>query len=130
NSRISGPLLDRFDLYIEVAPLEFCDLSSEKKEESSESIRKRVMAAREIQSERFKGTGISCNAMITDGKLDKYCHIDEDVKKTFNKLYTALQLSGRAYSRLLKVARTIADLSGSENIRVQDIKEAAQYRKR
>lgn len=130
NSRISGPLLDRFDLYIEVAPLEFCDLSSEKKEESSESVRRRVIAARKIQAERFKGTGISCNAMITDGRLDKYCHMDEDVKKTFNKLYTALQLSGRAYSRLLKVARTIADLSGSENIRVQDIKEAAQYRKK
>lgn len=126
--RISGPLLDRFDLHIEVAPAEFKELSSAKKEESSEEIRKRVTKARAIQSERFKGTGITCNALITDSKLQQFCPMDKEASATLDRLFRALSLSGRAYSRILKTSRTIADLDGSEMIRKQHITEAAQYR--
>ncbi len=126
--RISGPLLDRFDLHIEVAPAEFKDLSSDKKEESSEAIRKRVSAARNIQSERFKGTGITCNALITDSKLQQFCPMDDEASAALDRLFRALSLSGRAYSRILKTSRTIADLDGSELIRKNHITEAAQYR--
>lgn len=127
-ARISGPLLDRFDLHIEVAPAEFRELSSGKKEESSEEIRKRVTAARKIQSERFKGSSITCNALITDNKLMEYCSLDDETKAAMDQLFRKLNLSGRAYSRILKTARTIADLEGSENIRRKHIMEAAQYR--
>ncbi len=126
--RISGPLLDRFDLHIEVAPAEFKDLSSEKKEESSEAVRKRVTAARNKQSERFKGTAITCNALITDSKLQEFCPMDDEASAALDRLFRALSLSGRAYSRILKTARTIADLDGSELIRKHHITEAAQYR--
>jgi magnesium chelatase family protein len=126
--RISGPLLDRFDLHIEVAPAEFKDLSSDKKEESSEAIRKRVSAARNIQSERFKGTGITCNALITDSKLQQFCPMDDEASSALDRLFRALSLSGRAYSRILKTSRTIADLDRSELIRKNHITEAAQYR--
>lgn len=126
--KISGPLLDRFDLHIEVAPAEFKDLSSEKKEESSENIRNRVSAARKIQSERFKGTSITCNALITDDKLREFCPMDSEAQASLNRLFKSLSLSGRAYSRILKTSRTIADLEGSELIKRHHITEAAQYR--
>lgn len=126
--RISGPLLDRFDLHIEVAPAEYKELSSSRKEESSEAVRIRVANARRIQSERFKGTGITCNALITDGKLREFCPMDNEASAALDRLFRALSLSGRAYSRILKTARTIADLDNSELIKKQHITEAAQYR--
>lgn len=127
-SKISGPLLDRFDLHIEVAPVEFEDLSSKANEESSAEIRKRVIAARKIQEERFKNTAITCNALITPDKLQTLCPMDENAEKLMKNVFDRLGLSARAYDRILKVARTIADLDNSEVIRKQHIAAAAQYR--
>ena len=127
-SKISGPLLDRFDLHIEASPVEYHDLSSDIKEESSADIRKRVTAAREIQNQRFSGTGINCNANITPDKLREYCKMDSDADKFVGEAFDKLGLSARAYDRLLKVARTIADLSGSEIINRQHVSSAIQMR--
>ena len=127
-SKISGPLLDRFDLHIEAAPVEFGDLSSKVKEESSADIRKRVIAAREIQTERFKGTGITCNALITPDKLQEFCPMDDAAEILMKNVFDRLGLSARAYDRILKVARTIADIDGSEVIRKAHVAAAAQFR--
>ncbi|MCM1132550.1 MAG: YifB family Mg chelatase-like AAA ATPase [Ruminococcus flavefaciens] len=127
-NRISGPLIDRIDLHIETAPVEFKDLSSDGKEETSAEIRKRVVMARKIQAERFKGTSITCNAVITDDKLNKMCPVDEGAGRILQNVIDNLGLSGRAYSKILKVARTIADLDNSEIIHRQHIAAAAQYR--
>lgn len=127
-SKISGPLLDRFDLHIEVAPVEFDDLSSKGVEESSAEIRKRVIAARKLQEERFKGTKITCNALITPDKLQEFCPMDESAEALMKNVFDRLGLSARAYDRILKVARTIADLNGSEVIQKQHVAAASQYR--
>lgn len=127
-SRISGPLLDRFDLHIDVAPVEFEDLASHAEEESSADIRSRVIAARKIQEERFKGTSITCNALITPDKLQELCPMDDGAEKMMKSVFDSLGLSARAYDRILKVARTIADLGSSEVIKRQHIAAAAQYR--
>ena len=127
-SKISGPLLDRFDLHIEVAPVEFDDLSSKVKEESSASIRERVIAARKIQEQRFKGTAITCNALITPDKLQEFCPMDDGAEKIMHSVFDRLGLSARAYDRILKVARTIADIDGSEVIRKPHVAAAAQFR--
>ena len=127
-SKISGPLLDRFDLHIEANAVDYKELSSKTKEESSAQIRKRVMAAREIQSKRFKGTSITCNALITDDKIHDICAIDDAADAILQKVMDNLNLSGRAYNRILKVARTIADIEGSEMILRQHIAAATQYR--
>lgn len=127
-NKISGPLLDRFDLHIEAAPVTFDDLSATKKEESSAEIRKRVVAARAIQNERFAGTGITCNARITPDKLAAYCPMTDRAKAMLKAVFEKLGLSARAYDRLLKVARTAADLQGAEVIDRQQIAEAVQYR--
>ncbi len=127
-SKISGPLLDRFDLHIEVAPVEFGDLASKVKEESSAEIRKRVVAAREIQTERFKGTGITCNALITPDKLQEFCPMDDAAETLMKNVFDRLGLSARAYDRILKVARTIADINGSEVIQKAHVAAAAQFR--
>lgn len=127
-SKISGPMLDRFDLHIEVAPVEFNDISSDKKEESSSEIRKRVSAARDIQNERFNGTSINCNAKITPDKLNSFCPMDEKARAFIGKAFDRLGLSARAYDRILKVARTIADLNSSEKIEKEHISAAIQFR--
>ncbi|MBP3380409.1 MAG: YifB family Mg chelatase-like AAA ATPase [Ruminococcus sp.] len=127
-SHISGPLLDRFDLHIEAAPVDFSDLSSTAPQETSAEIRKRVIAAREMQTERFKGTNITCNALISDNKLQELCPLDDDAKAALDRVFKALDFSGRAYTRIVKVARTIADLDGSETIKRKHISAAAQYR--
>ena len=127
-SKISGPLLDRFDLHIEVAPVEFGDLSSNAKEESSAEIRKRVTAARNIQKERFRDTGITCNALITPDKLQQFCPMDDAAEQLMKNVFDRLGLSARAYDRILKVARTIADMEGSEVILKNHIAAASQYR--
>ncbi len=127
-SKISGPMLDRFDLHIEVAPVEFNDISSNKKEESSAEIRKRVSAARDIQNDRFKGTHINCNAKITPDKLNSFCPMEDKAKEFIGKAFDRLGLSARAYDRILKVARTIADLNGSEKIEKEHISAAIQFR--
>lgn len=127
-SKISGPLLDRLDLHIEVAPVEFEHLSSTAKEESSETIRKRVQNAREIQLERFKGTSIPCNARITSSKLHDFCPLDDKARTFLGNVFDRMGLSARAYDRILKVARTIADLDNKEVIDKSHISQAVQYR--
>ena len=127
-AKVSGPLLDRIDLHVEVMPVEFDDLSSEQKSESSAEIRKRVNAARKLQIERYKGTGITCNAMLTPAMLGKYCVLTDGAKMMLKNAFERMGLSARAYDRILKVSRTIADLDGSEEIDIGHIAEALQYR--
>jgi magnesium chelatase family protein len=127
-SRVSGPLLDRIDLHIEVPPVEFDELSSDEKAESSAEIRKRVNAARAIQNKRFQGTGITCNARITPDRLREFCPMSEKSRNLLKTAFERLGLSARAYDRVLKVCRTIADLDGSETIEPQHIAEAVRYR--
>lgn len=127
-SKVSGPLLDRLDLHIEVPPVDFSDLSSAKSGESSQDIRKRVNAARSIQIERYKNDGIVCNARLTAALLDKYCVLDEKATQLLKNAFDRMGLSARAYNRILKVARTIADLDGKEVIGYRYIAEAVQYR--
>lgn len=127
-SRVSGPLLDRFDLHVEAAPVSFDDLNSDKPEETSAQIRERVAAARAIQTERFRGTQIGCNARITPDTLSRFCPLTDRAKQRLKAVFDKLGLSARAYDRLLKVARTSADLSGAEVIDEQHIMEAVQFR--
>jgi len=127
-SRISGPLLDRIDLHIDVPKVKFDDLASERKEESSIDIRKRVNAARIIQRDRFKKDGIYNNASISSRHIKKFCNIDEDSKRLLSLAINKFGLSARAYDRILKVGRTIADLAKEENIKSEHIAEAIQYR--
>ena len=126
--RISGPLLDRIDLHIEVPPVEYDQLSSDRKGESSAAIRARVNAAREIQRQRFAGTGIVSNARIPTGKLREFCPLTPRANAILKGAFEKMGLSARAYDRLLKVARTIADLAGAEVIDAPHIAEAIQYR--
>ena len=128
-SKISGPLLDRIDIHIEVTPVPFEKLSDERKGESSVEIRKRVTVAREIQTERFKDTeNLHYNAQMNVKHIRKYCELSEQSKELIKKAMEKLNLSARAYDRILKVSRTIADLANSENIRPEHIAEAIQYR--
>ena len=127
-SKVSGPLLDRFDIHVEVAPVEFTDLSSKRQEESSAEIRRRVQAARDIQNERFKGTSITCNARITSDVLQKFCPMTDTAEQVLKGVFDKLGLSARAYDRILKVARTCADMQGSEVIGKEHIAHAVQYR--
>jgi len=127
-SKISGPLLDRFDLHIDVAPVAYGDLSAKTSEESSADIRKRVMAARAIQEERFRGTSITCNALITPNRLQKMCPMDDGAETMMKDVFDKLGLSARAYDRILKVARTIADLNSCEVISRRHVAAAVQYR--
>jgi magnesium chelatase family protein len=127
-NKLSGPLLDRIDIHIEVQKVEFEQLSDKRKGESSVSIRERVMKAREIQNERFKDLEISYNAQIGPKEIEKYCDLDNDSKNLIKIAMEKLNLSARAYDRILKVARTIADLELEENILSQHISEAIQYR--
>lgn len=127
-SRVSGPLLDRLDLHIEVPPVEFDELSSDEKAESSAEIRERVNAARAVQNTRFQGTGITCNARITPDRLREFCPMPEKSLDLLKTAFERLGLSARAYDRVLKVCRTIADLDGSETIEPRHIAEAVQYR--
>ena len=127
-SKISGPLLDRFDIHIEVPPVEFEHINSSEKEESSAKIRERVQAAREIQNRRFKGTGITCNAEITPDILPEVCKMTDKATETLKNVFERMGLSARAYDRILKVARTIADMSGSEVIDKAHVAQAVQFR--
>lgn len=128
-NKISGPLLDRIDIHIEVSPVEFDDISSTAPAESSASIRERVIKAREIQTERFKGIqGVHCNAQMSSALLRKYAQPDEKGLERLRDAMTRLNMSARAYDRILKVARTIADLAGSAEVKSHHIGEAINYR--
>ncbi len=126
--KTSGPLLDRIDIHIEMQNIDYDKLSGKQKEESSEEIRKRVNKAREIQSERFKGTNITCNANMTPRATREYCILSEDADAMLKASFESMGLSARAYDKILRVARTIADLDSSEIIEVSHIAEAIQYR--
>ena len=127
-SRISGPILDRMDLCAEVVSVKVQELMEPREEERSETIRQRVIAARKIQEDRFAGTGIRCNAEMDAGMVDQYCRLGEPQKRFVGQMFDRLGLSARAFHRMLKVARTIADLEGSGEITEAHLTEAAAYR--
>ena len=127
-SRISGPLLDRLDIHVEMPPVEYRELSGESQEEASAAIRRRVEAVRALQQERYKGLGISCNARLDPAHLREYCRLTPEGDAFLEQAYSRLDLSPRSYDRLLRVARTIADLAGEELITADAVAEAVQYR--
>jgi magnesium chelatase family protein len=127
-SKISGPLMDRIDIHVEVPAVPYKALMGEFNAESSEDIGKRVNAARKIQSERFKRTKIHCNTQMTSRHIKKHCKIDDASCDLLESAIDKLGLSARAYNRILKIARTIADLDGESHIQVDHISEAIQYR--
>jgi magnesium chelatase family protein len=127
-SKISGPLMDRIDIHIEVPAVKYRDLASREAGEPSREIKRRVDAARRIQLNRFKGMKIYSNAQMTNRHIKKFCQIDETSQKLLELAIDRFGLSARAYTRILKVARTIADLEGAENILAGHLSEAIQYR--
>jgi magnesium chelatase family protein len=134
-NKVSGPLLDRIDLHIEVTPVSFDEMTAVRKAESSATIRERVIKAREIQSVRFSNFNqqagqppVYCNAMMTSSQVKNLCRVGEDGKKLLRSAMERLGLSARAYDRILKVARTIADLDAKDDISTEHLSEAIQYR--
>jgi magnesium chelatase family protein len=128
-NKISGPLLDRIDLHVEVTPVPFRELSKLKKAEKSSQIRKRVILARNIQEKRYENyQGVHANAQMSSRMLHQYCEVDDDGQELLKNAMEKLGLSARAYDRILKVARTIADLDNEENINNDHLSEAIQYR--
>jgi magnesium chelatase family protein len=128
-NKISGPLLDRIDIHVEVVPVPFRELSEARSAEPSADVRQRVIKARQIQEKRYsKNKGIHCNAQITSKMLREICKIDSVGQELLKNAMEKLNLSARAYDRILKVSRTIADLDGSEKIKPEHLAEAIQYR--
>jgi magnesium chelatase family protein len=127
-SRISGPLLDRIDLHIQVPAVKYKELAEEEKSEESATIRERILAARQSQSRRFEPFGIFCNAQMTPRTLRRFCKLDGESEKLMENAITRLGLSARAYDRILRVSRTIADLEAGEKIQAKHVAEAIQYR--
>ena len=128
-NKISGPLMDRIDLHVEVTPVSFNELSSTRKSENSADIRERVIRAREIQIKRFEGKdNLHSNAQMEAKMVQEICVIGDTGKNLLNRAMTKLNLSARAYDRIIKVSRTIADLAGSEEIKTEHLAEAIQFR--
>jgi len=127
-SRISGPLLDRIDIHIEVPAVKYRDLADRSETESSAAIAQRVERSRDLQQQRYSGTKIHCNAQMTPRYIKKYCELDATGNRMLEMVTDRLGFSARTYNRILKVARTIADLEGSDSIHEQHIAEAIQYR--
>lgn len=127
-NKISGPLMDRIDLHVEVDGLSYKELNSNKTEETSSDIKKRVDFARKVQLERFKGKKIYNNSKMTSNMIKKYCALDEECSRILEQAFVKLKLSARAHDRILKVARTIADLDGSDKITIDHLLEAISYR--
>ena len=126
--RISGPLLDRIDMYIEVPSVEYEAMRRKDTPESSAVIRQRVNAAREVQKQRFAGTEVSCNAYMTPAMIGRYCQLDDAGERLMQGAFDRLGLTGRSHDRILRMARTIADLEGSEHIEASHLAEAIQFR--
>ncbi|MCB0526388.1 MAG: ATP-binding protein, partial [Saprospiraceae bacterium] len=129
-SKISGPLLDRIDLHVEVTPVSYEELTNSKRQElNSRDIRARVLNARQVQAERFKEMpDVYCNAQMPGRMVHEVCKLDAAGLTLLKTAMERLQLSARAYDRILKVARTAADLAGSAEIRIEDLAEAIHYR--
>ena len=126
--RISGPLLDRIDMYLEVPSVEYEAMRRKDTPESSAVIRERVNAAREVQKQRFSGTEVSCNAYMTPAMIGQFCRLDEAGEKLMHSAFDRLGLTGRSHDRILRMARTIADLEGAADIEAPHLAEAIQYR--
>ncbi len=129
-NRISGPLLDRIDIHVEVPRVEYEKLSSDRMGEPSAKIRERVEQARERQHARFAGTKLQCNGDMGPGEVRRFCVTDEAGRSLLRTAMQQMQMSARAYHRILKLARTIADLGGCDQIETAHIAEAIQYRPR
>ncbi len=127
-SKISGPLLDRIDIHIDMPAVKYRELREDASGETSDQIRARVIAARQRQLRRFQGEKIYCNSQLSPRQIRKYCNISVECERLLESAMTRLGLSARAHDRILKVARTIADLDSAENIDVAHIAEAIQYR--
>ena len=128
-SKVSGPLLDRIDLHIEVTPVSFDELDQRAKGEPSSAVRARIVEARRVQARRFADVpGVYCNAQMGSKQVQRYCKLDEAGKQLMKMAIHRLGLSARAYDRILKVSRTIADLASSLSIRPEHVSEAIQYR--
>jgi len=126
--KISGPMLDRIDIHIHVPSVKYSELAEQKQTASSADMKKQVTAARELQAERYKNAGYLTNSDLDSGGIEKYCRTDEKSKALLTSVFEKLGLSARAYTRILKVARTIADIEGAKDISSSHIAEAIQYR--
>ena len=127
--KLSGPFLDRIDIFTEVKSVSFDEINSKIKNETSEEIKKRVEAARRMQYKRFKGDKNKLNRDMNSSEIDKYCAVDDSCEKVLEMIFNKYRLSNRSYIKLLKVARTIADLDQRENIKESDILEAFSMRR-
>ena len=127
-NKVSGPLLDRIDLHVEVTPISFEQMTQNRRTESSEIIRERVIKARVVQEERFKSSSIHSNSMMGSQLVKEVCQVNEAGRTLLKTAMERLGLSARAYDRILKVSRTIADLEGKESIMIEHLAEAIQYR--
>ena len=127
-SRLSGPLLDRIDIIVEVPAVQFEDLRRRREAEPSEAAKERVNKARKLQHRRYGEQGGMCNARMGPRELRSFCRLDDESAELLKQAFDAFGLTARSYERILKVARTIADLDGSERITVDHIAEAIQYR--
>ena len=127
-SRISGPMLDRIDIVVEVPAVHFEELRERAQAEPSAAVKQRVDAARERQHKRFDGQGNMCNARMGPDEMREFCTLDDQCAALMKQAFDAMGLTARSYDRILKVARTVADLDGCENIEPKHIAEAIQYR--
>ncbi|MBC8554504.1 MAG: ATP-binding protein [Candidatus Brocadiales bacterium] len=127
-SKISGPLLDRIDIHVEVPNVQYKDLTFDSACESSEGIREEVTKAREIQLKRFQGLKYSTNSRMSAKTIKKHCALDSQAEELLHQAMTELNISARGYNKILKVGRTIADLDQSKDVRMEHISEAVQYR--
>ncbi len=127
--KISGPILDRIDIVINVPPLSYDELSKALPSEGSEAVKKRVLQARKLQTERFAGSHIRCNAHMNGDDIQKYCNLTNEAKSLLKSSFKQLKMSARSHNKVLKIARTIADLNQSENVKIEHLAEALQYRK-
>jgi magnesium chelatase family protein len=128
-SKLSGPLLDRIDMFCFVTSLSYSEINEESKSETSETIRTRIERARALQKQRYEQDGIYCNSQMNHKYIKKYCNLDSSSSRLLEKVYDKYGLSNRAYSRILKLSRTIADLNQKSKIDSCDVAEAIQYRK-
>lgn len=128
-NKISGPLLDRFDIFLAVDSVKYSEFGEDNFNESSAIIKERVQGAKDIQKNRFKNSSIKSNDEMKSSQIKKYCKLDEESDKVARKIFNKYKLSNRSYTKLLKTARTIADLESSENINKDHILEAFAYRK-